>query len=124
MRPSLVMRPRVRRVAYKAFPKPPLKLVVLCRGCYRLRTFGRGCAQRASAVELFVPETRAEAARFADARAQPVNHGRDRIVLNAANQKNHQRRFAGRVRARSDADSLHARLAHPFLCVRSMDDQA
>src|SRR5438552_9166633 len=77
---------------------------------------------RASGFRWCVAKTYAEAARFPDARAQSIDHRRNRLVCNCAYQKNDKRRFARSVGARTDAYSLHAGLLHPFIRVRGVHD--
>src|SRR5262252_3865815 len=51
-----------------------------------------------------------EAAGFADACPQAIDHGGDGIVGYAADDKDHQGRFARRIGARGDADALNTML--------------
>src|SRR5881398_311811 len=77
---------------------------------------------RASGFRWCVAKTYAEAARFPDARAQSIDHRRNRLVCNSAYQKNDKRRFARSVGAGTDAYSLHAGLLHPFICMLRKHD--
>src|SRR5438445_12705239 len=58
-------------------------------------------------LRLSVVKTCAEAAGFANTRTQSIDHRWNRWMCDAANEKNHQRRLAGRIHARSDAHALH-----------------
>ncbi len=86
----------------------------------RLRFSCRG--HQAPALRRRIAKSRAEAVRFPDARAQPINHWRNRVVRNSTDEKNDKRRFSRSVGAGTDAYSLHAGPLHPFIHVGTVHD--
>ena len=86
----------------------------------RLRFSCRG--HQAPALRRRIAKSCAEAARFPDARAQSINHRRNRVVRNSTDEKNDKRCFSRSVGAGTDAYSLHAGPLHPFIHVCSVHD--
>src|SRR5215472_17983924 len=76
---------------------------------------------RATALWLRVAKTRTETAGFAHARPHPIDYRRNRGMCHSTNEENHQRGLARRIGARSDSESLHAGLFHPFIHMCGMN---
>lgn len=69
---------------------------------------------------MLVVHSRHKRAGFPDACSHPVHRRGDSLMWNPSYQEDDQRRFAGRVDARPNAQTLHPGFAHPLVHTRPM----